>query len=108
MYLRLASLRLLRKCLAKKQVVPIIEIPGYGSTSAKLMCEKLKIKSCKEADKLKKAKEEVPFAFFGVPCSVLTTHVCCVWNRCPSSTSCFFRLGGLVRCSIVFSLGCFT
>ncbi|CAN0486221.1 unnamed protein product, partial [Ectocarpus sp. 12 AP-2014] len=40
-------------------VVPIIEIPGYGSTSAKLMCEKLKIKSCKEADKLKKAKEEV-------------------------------------------------
>lgn len=41
------------------QVVPIIEIPGYGSTSAKLMCEKLKIKSCKEADKLKKAKEEV-------------------------------------------------
>ncbi|CAN0477348.1 unnamed protein product, partial [Hapterophycus canaliculatus] len=41
------------------KVVPIIEIPGYGSTSAKLMCEKLKIKSCKEADKLKKAKEEV-------------------------------------------------
>eukprot|EP00752_Nemacystus_decipiens_P004015 g3678.t1 len=41
------------------EVVPIIEIPGYGSTSAKLMCEKLKIKSCKEADKLKKAKEEV-------------------------------------------------
>lgn len=40
-------------------MVPIIEIPGYGSTSAKLMCEKLKIKSCKEADKLKKAKEEV-------------------------------------------------
>ena len=39
--------------------MPIIEIPGYGSTSAKLMCEKLKIKSCKEADKLKKAKEEV-------------------------------------------------
>ncbi|CAM9199743.1 unnamed protein product [Ascophyllum nodosum] len=41
------------------EVVPIIEIPGYGNTSAKLMCEKLKIKSCKEADKLKRAKEEV-------------------------------------------------
>ena len=40
-------------------MVPIIEIPGYGNTSAKLMCEKLKIKSCKEADKLKRAKEEV-------------------------------------------------
>lgn len=42
-----------------EKVVPIIEIPGNGQTSAKLMCEKLKIKSCKEADKLKKAKEEV-------------------------------------------------
>lgn len=46
------------------QIVPIIEIPGYGQTSAKLMCEKLKIKSCKEADKLKKAKEEVRFIVF--------------------------------------------
>ncbi|CAN0052785.1 unnamed protein product, partial [Choristocarpus tenellus] len=40
-------------------VVPIIEIPGYGNTSAAFICEKLKINSCKEADKLKKAKEEV-------------------------------------------------
>jgi leucyl-tRNA synthetase len=39
--------------------VPIIEIPGYGSTSAVFMCEKLDIKSYKEADKLKAAKEEV-------------------------------------------------
>lgn len=45
------------------QIVPIIEIPGYGQISAKLMCEKLDIKSCKEADKLKKAKDEVWFLF---------------------------------------------
>ena len=34
-------------------VVPIIEIEGYGSTSAVFMCEKLKIMSCKDTDKLK-------------------------------------------------------
>ncbi|KAG5179721.1 leucyl-tRNA synthetase [Tribonema minus] len=40
-------------------VVPIINIPGYGNMSAEVMCEKLKIKSCKDVDKLKAAKEEV-------------------------------------------------
>ena len=39
-------------------VVPIIHIEGYGNQSAVFMCEKLKIKSCKDADKLKQAKEE--------------------------------------------------
>lgn len=60
----------------KKKVVPIIEIPGYGSTSAKLMCEKLKIKSCKEADKLKKAKEEVCVCVCVV--CVVCVFVCCL------------------------------
>lgn len=56
-------------------VVPIIEIEGeyylggrclryhidlgYGNMSAVMMSEKLDIKSCKDTEKLKKAKEEV-------------------------------------------------
>jgi leucyl-tRNA synthetase len=40
-------------------VVPIIDIPGYGSTSAVTMCERLNIKSYKDTELLKKAKEEV-------------------------------------------------
>ncbi len=39
--------------------VPIIQIPGFGNISAKVVCEQLKIKSCKEADKLTQAKEIV-------------------------------------------------
>ena len=38
---------------------PAVDIPGYGTTAAVLMCERLDIKSSKDADKLKKAKDEV-------------------------------------------------
>jgi len=41
------------------EVVPIIDIPGYGDKSAVVMCEKLDIKSCKDTQKLKQAKDEV-------------------------------------------------
>lgn len=40
-------------------VVPIIEIEGYGNTSAVIMCERLGIKSPKDTEKLKLAKDEV-------------------------------------------------
>jgi hypothetical protein len=37
----------------------ILDIPGYGNMSAVVMCERLDIKSSKDTEKLKKAKEEV-------------------------------------------------
>ena len=37
----------------------LAEIPGYGTTSAVEMCERLDIKSSKDTEKLKKAKDEV-------------------------------------------------
>jgi len=40
------------------QVVPIIEIPGYGNMSAVTMCERLGIKTHRDTEKLKQAKEE--------------------------------------------------
>ena len=36
-----------------------IEIEGYGDASAVTMCEKLDIQSCKDTEKLKRAKDEV-------------------------------------------------
>lgn len=41
------------------EVVPIIDIPGYGDKSAVTMCERLDIKSSKDTLKLKQAKDEV-------------------------------------------------
>jgi len=39
--------------------VPIIDIPGYGNLSAVTVCEKLKVQSQNDRDKLDQAKEEV-------------------------------------------------
>jgi len=49
------------------------------------MCEKLKIKSCKEADKLKKAKEEVS-ALNCYCCGLVRRFFCVVffWYRNPT------------------------
>jgi leucyl-tRNA synthetase len=41
------------------EVVPIINIEGYGDKSAETMCVKLGIKSSKDKDQLKAAKDEV-------------------------------------------------
>ena len=39
--------------------VPIIEVPGYGELSAVAACDKHKVQSQNDGDKLAKAKEEV-------------------------------------------------
>lgn len=53
-----AELFRLIKCLSVCQV-PIIEIPGYGSLSAPLVCDELKIQSQNDREKLAEAKEKV-------------------------------------------------
>lgn len=45
-------------CLSDCQV-PIIEIPDYGSLSAPLVCDELKIQSQNDREKLAEAKEKV-------------------------------------------------
>jgi leucyl-tRNA synthetase len=44
--------------VAPFEVVPIIEIPGYGTASAVFMCDKLKITSPNDKAKLTQAKDE--------------------------------------------------
>lgn len=46
-------------CFCTVNKVPIIEIPGYGNLSAQSVCEKHKIQSQNDADKLAEAKNEV-------------------------------------------------
>ena len=41
------------------EVVPIIDIPGYGSTAAITVCDELKIKSQNDTEKLAEAKDRV-------------------------------------------------
>ncbi|KAJ5072912.1 leucine--tRNA ligase cytoplasmic [Anaeramoeba ignava] len=41
------------------EIIPIIEIPGFGTVAAKKVCDDMKIKNQFQADKLAKAKEMV-------------------------------------------------
>eukprot|EP00771_Trimastix_marina_P000333 gnl/Trimastix_PCT/1353.p1 GENE.gnl/Trimastix_PCT/1353~~gnl/Trimastix_PCT/1353.p1 ORF type:complete len:939 (+),score=369.15 gnl/Trimastix_PCT/1353:128-2944(+) len=46
------------------EIIPIIEIPGFGDVSAKLVCEQLKVQSQNDRVKLTQAKEQVYKAGF--------------------------------------------
>ena len=54
--------------------VPIINIPGYGDLSAVTVCEKLKVQSQNDGDKLGQAKEEVYLKGFYKGVMVIGPH----------------------------------
>jgi leucyl-tRNA synthetase len=44
---------------ALAQVIPIIDIPGFGSRAAQTVCEAMKIQSQNDREKLEEAKKQV-------------------------------------------------
>jgi len=53
------------------EVIPIIDIPGFGDQAAQVVCEQLKVQSQNDTAKLAEAKQMV----------YLTVCVCvCVWG----------------------------
>ena len=49
----------MRPCAALAQVIPIIDIPGFGDRAAQTVCEAMKIQSQNDREKLEEAKKQV-------------------------------------------------